>query len=100
VGIVDVENETGSPSDFYLSQNYPNPFNPVTNVKYSIPQSSFVSIKIYDILGNEVATLINEEKPAGEYEIKFNGDNLSSGVYFYRLETNEFQKTLSMVLMK
>ncbi len=100
VGVVDVENETGSPSDFYLSQNYPNPFNPVTNVKYSIPQSSFVSIKIYDILGNEVATLVNEEKPAGEYEIKFNGNNLSSGVYFYRLETNEFQKTLSMVLMK
>jgi len=100
VGTVNVEGDDNIPSEFYLSQNYPNPFNPVTIVKYSIPKSSFVSFKVYDILGNEVGSLVNAEQNAGEYEIKFDGKNLSSGIYFYRITTNDFHKTLSMVLMK
>ena len=100
VGTVDVEDETEMPSAFNLFQNHPNPFNPVTKIKYSTPQSLFVSLKVYDLLGNEVAVLVNKEQNAGEYEVVFDGNNLSSGVYFYRFDTPEFQKTLSMVLIK
>jgi hypothetical protein len=70
---------------FALFQNYPNPFNPLTKIKYSIPQSSNVVIKVYDILGNEVETLVNEEKQTGTYEITWYTKTLSSGIYFYRL---------------
>lgn len=88
------------PSEYYLSQNYPNPFNPSTNIKYSILRQSFVTLKIYDLLGREAATLVNEEKPTGIYEIEFDGSNLSSGVYFYRLKTNEYAKTKKMILLR
>jgi hypothetical protein len=94
-----------NPNDFYLAQNYPNPFNPTTTIKYQIPEISFVTIKVYDVLGNEVATLVNEEKPAGSYEVEFSvGQNsilsLSSGIYFYRLQAGSFIETRKMVLIK
>jgi predicted secreted protein len=86
--------------DFSLHQNYPNPFNPGTKIKYSVPQSSEVIIKIFDVLGNEIETLVNEEKPVGTYEINWNAANLPSGVYFYRLQAGEFVETKKMVLLK
>ncbi|MCK7516473.1 MAG: T9SS type A sorting domain-containing protein [Ignavibacteriales bacterium] len=85
--VVPVEVEVASPSTFSLEQNYPNPFNPSTKIKYSVTQSSNVVLKIYDVLGNEVATLVNEEKPAGSYEVEFNPSSLTSGVYFYKLQS-------------
>jgi photosystem II stability/assembly factor-like uncharacterized protein len=87
-------------------QNYPNPFNPVTTIKYSIPSSvstggrNLVTLKVYDVLGNEVATLVNEEKPAGEYEVKFDASRLASGVYFYQLRSGSFIETKKMILLK
>jgi len=88
------------PSSYILSQNYPNPFNPSTTFRYSIPSESKVIIKVYDILGKEIETLINEEKPAGEYEVEFNGANLSSGIYFYQLRAGSFIETKKMVLIR
>jgi hypothetical protein len=88
------------PTEFSLLQNYPNPFNPRTTIKYSIPQKSFVSITVYDILGKEVSKLVNEEKQAGSYEVQFDGSRLSSGVYFYRLHAGSFFKTKKLVLLK
>ena len=93
------------PTKFILHQNYPNPFNPTTNIKYQIPELRFITLKIYDILGNEVATLVNEEKPVGEYEVDFNVGtsrelSLPSGVYFYQLKTNNFIQTKKMLLLK
>lgn len=85
---------------FKLAQNYPNPFNPSTTIKYSIPSSEFVTLKVYDILGNEVSTLVNEEKPAGNYEVNFNALNLPSGAYFYRLQTGSLVETKKMILLK
>ncbi len=86
--------------NFNLTQNYPNPFNPSTTIKYSIPNAGNVSIKIYDILGREIATLINEEKTSGEYEVEFNGSNLTSEIYFYQLKTGSFVETKKMILLK
>ena len=94
------ENLNGHPTEYALSQNYPNPFNPTTTIKYSIPKLSFVTIKIYDVLGSEVATLVNEEKPAGTYELTWNAANLPSGVYFYQLKAGSFVETKKMILMK
>ena len=76
---------------FELIQNYPNPFNPSTTIRYSIPEISFVTLKVYDVLGNEVEILVNEEKPAGSYEVEFNATHLSSGIYFYKLKTSFLQ---------
>ncbi|MBU1422363.1 MAG: T9SS type A sorting domain-containing protein, partial [Bacteroidetes bacterium] len=73
------------PLTFELKQNFPNPFNPTTTIKFSIPHSAFVTLKVYDVLGNEIANLVQEEKEMGKYQIRFNGFNLPSGVYFYRL---------------
>lgn len=86
--------------DFSLDQNFPNPFNPTTTINYSIVKQSNVSIVIYDILGNEVAKLLDEEKPIGNYSIKFNADKLSSGIYFYRLQAGEFVEVKKMMLIK
>ena len=104
---VDTDNE-GLVNEFRLEQNYPNPFNPTTKIKYTIPsviasemkQSQFVSLKVYDVLGNEVATLVNEEKPAGSYEIDFNANALSSGIYFYKIQASSLIQTKKMILMK
>ena len=101
VGVVGTENTAiGIPTEFVLQQNYPNPFNPSTKISYSIPKSSFVTLKIYDVLGKEVMTLVNETKQVGNYEVEFNGSNLSSGAYFYRLESGDFKDIKRMVLIK
>ena len=92
-----------------LEQNYPNPCNPSTTIKYSIPTSEFVTLKVYDVLGNEVATLVDEEKPAGSYEVEFsakgiaygrNAYNLSSGIYFYTMQAGSFTQTKKLILIK
>lgn len=87
-------------SSFSLSQNYPNPFNPSTKIKFDIPKGSLVKLKIYDILGREVATLVNEKLNPGTYEYEWNGIDLSSGIYFYKLEAENFIQTKRMVLVK
>lgn len=88
------------PEVYSLSQNYPNPFNPVTNIKFSIPNSGLVKLVIFDILGREVKTLLNDVKPAGNYVVDFNASELSSGAYFYRLEAGNFTETKKMLLVK
>jgi len=85
---------------FNLNQNYPNPFNPVTIIRYQIPERGFITLKVYDVLGNEVATLINEEKPTGSYYVEFDGSNLSSGIYYYRLSAGNFVATKKLILLK
>lgn len=87
-------------NDFTLKQNYPNPFNPTTRISFSIPQSSFVTLKVFDILGNEIETLVNRDLDAGSYEIEFVGKHLTSGVYFYNMTAGEFTKTIKMILSK
>lgn len=94
------EDETNFPTDFAMEQNYPNPFNPSTKIKFQIDKNSFVTLKVYDILGNEVATLVNEEKSAGIYEVNFDADNLPSGTYIARLNGEESIKTIKMSLVK
>ena len=104
--IADVDESNQVPPDnINLSQNYPNPFNPTTKIEYSVPTvgislMKFLQLKVYDILGNEVATLVNEEKPAGNYEVEFNGNHLSSGIYFYVLKVGENRFTKKMCLIK
>lgn len=95
-----VELEVGAPDKFELAQNYPNPFNPVTLIKYSLAAKSKVELKIYNILGKEVAKLVNEIQDAGSYEVRFNAANLSSGVYFYELNAGSFNSKKKMVLLK
>ena len=100
-GVTTVKQNTDLTSlDFFFVQNYPNPFNPTTTIKYQIPELSFVTIKVYDVLGNEVATLLNEENPSGTYEIEFDGTELPSGVYFYQLKAGNFVETKKMLLLK
>ena len=88
------------PEQFVLSQNYPNPFNPTTTIKYQIPEMSFVTLKIYDVLGSEVATLVNEEKAMGSYEVKWHANNSPSGVYFYRIQAGDYFETKKMLMLK
>jgi hypothetical protein len=95
-----VEQISGLPQQFNLSQNYPNPFNPATNIEYSIPQESFVELKVYDILGNEIAVLVNEVQSAGTYRADFSGEDLASGLYIARIKTGDFTKSVKMSLMK
>lgn len=87
-------------NEFSLNQNYPNPFNPVTCINYTLINTEFVSLKVYDVLGNEIATLVNEEKQSGKYKIDFNASNLAGGVYFYRLQAGAFNETKKMILLK
>ncbi len=95
-----VSNDDNIIRNFKLEQNYPNPFNPSTTINYSIPSSSFTQLKVYDVLGNEVSTLVNEEKIAGTYEVGFNAEKLTSGVYFYKLTAGSFISTKKMLLLK
>jgi hypothetical protein len=88
------------PKDFVLFQNYPNPFNPTTVINYFLPVAGHVVVKVYDMLGREVATLVNEQKPAGSYHVAFDARLLSSGVYFYSLQSKSFKDTKEMVLIK
>jgi photosystem II stability/assembly factor-like uncharacterized protein len=106
-GVTFIGNEEDGeiPNEFLLEQNYPNPFNPITKISYSIPELSFVTLKVYDVLGNEIATLLNEEKTAGNYEVEFDSHsgsvrNLPSGIYFYKITTSNFSETKKMILMK
>ena len=96
---VGVKNKT-TPTSYFLEQNYPNPFNPSTNINYGLKESGFVSLKIYNILGTEVATLVNGYKPAGNYKASFDASRLPSGVYIYSLKTNNFIQTRKMILEK
>jgi hypothetical protein len=97
-GIDDEENPIAS--EIKLEQNYPNPFNPSTVISYRLPVTSNVILKVYDVLGNEITTLVNEEKPAGEYEVEFIAANLPSGIYFYQLKSGSFVETKKMILLK
>lgn len=105
-GTIIVQNPVGVQDDdivadhFELEQNFPNPFNPSTRISYSVLNASFISLKVYDILGNEVATLVNEEKPAGDYQLNFDALTLTGGVYFYQLTSNSFVDTKKMILLK
>ena len=83
-----------------LSQNYPNPFNPSTTIKYSIPKNSLVTLKVYDVLGREVKTLVNEYKTAGDYNADFNASHLASGIYFYRITAGKYTAVRKMQLLK
>lgn len=87
-------------TDYSLEQNYPNPFNPATNIRFSIPQSSFVTLKVYNMLGKEVATLVNEQRESGIYEVTFDGKDLASGVYIYKIQAGNFTATRKFTLMK
>ncbi len=101
-GVTEIEKETKIPSEFSLSQNYPNPFNPETTINFSIPNSGHVTLKVYDILGRAVATLVDEHKQAGTYSASFNTlrSSLTSGVYLYRLQSGSYNETKKLILMK
>ncbi len=101
-GIITKAEDQGEmlPSTPYLEQNYPNPFNPTTTIVYSIPEASFVELKIYDILGGEVATLVKENKLSGKHSLKFNASNLPSGIYFYRIVSGNFTTTKKLIILK
>jgi len=99
--VTDVEPvSTLIPDDYELKQNYPNPFNPSTKIEYSIPSESFVELKVYDVLGSEVASLVNEQQRAGVYRADFTAVNLPNGIYFARITANEFTKVVKMILLK
>jgi hypothetical protein len=97
-GISQTGNET--PETYSLSQNYPNPFNPVTNINFSIPKSSFVTLKVYDMLGREIASLVSGELTSGTYKVDFNASEITSGVYFYKIQAGDFTDTKKMILIK
>jgi hypothetical protein len=88
------------PREFALSQNYPNPFNPTTSFEFEVPSFEFVSLKVFDVLGREVATLVDEIKQAGEYKVTWDAGKMASGIYFYRLQAGVFVETKKMVLAK
>jgi hypothetical protein len=100
--LVDVEERQSNPRQFFLAQNYPNPFNPNTIINYelSIDNLQLVTLKVFDVLGREVATLVNEVKEAGMHEVRFDATNLSSGVYFYTLLSGSFIETKMMILLR
>ena len=100
ISLTDVGENPSNPASFELFDNYPNPFNPSTTLRYSIPEASFTSVKIYDALGNEVSSLVNETKSAGTYEVEFNASDLSSGIYYYTLNAGSFTETKKMILIK
>ncbi|MHC1737352.1 MAG: T9SS type A sorting domain-containing protein [Ignavibacteriaceae bacterium] len=98
--ITNVKDENIAASEYELCQNYPNPFNPSTVINFQIPVNTYVTLKVFDVIGNEVATLVNEEKPSGYYEIEWHGGGLASGVYFYSLISGNFRETKKMLLVK
>jgi len=94
------ENVKMIPDEYSLQQNYPNPFNPSTTIRYAVSSRQFVTLKVYDVLGNEATSLVKEEKPAGYYEVEFDGSDLTSGIYFYKLQAGTFVETKKMIFMK
>jgi len=95
-----IEEDVPIPDDYFLANNYPNPFNPTTTIKYGLPKMSQVSIEIYDILGRRAAVLVNEEQPAGYYQVNWTGDGKSTGMYFYRIHAGDFTETRKMLMLK
>ncbi|NWG28725.1 MAG: T9SS type A sorting domain-containing protein [Ignavibacteriaceae bacterium] len=107
ISVTDVGENKTNPTTIKLYDNFPNPFNPATRIQYTISNTQFVSLKVYDILGNEIATIVNEEKQPGTYEVEFNAQshsgevrNLTSGIYFYQIQAGSFTQTRKMILMK
>ena len=98
--VTTLNEENTVPSKFELMQNYPNPFNPSTSIEYSVPSNEYVLLKVYDLLGNEVNTLVNERQSAGNYEVNFDASNLASGIYFYRIQSGSFIQTKKLMLLK
>ncbi len=99
--ITDLKNNHEEKINTYtLSQNYPNPFNPITTITYQIPQTDRVILKVYDVLGREIKTLVDEIKQPGRYEVEFNASGLSSGIYFYRIQAGSYSETKNMILLK
>lgn len=98
--ITDVERRELLPPSFALEQNYPNPFNPNSNIRYQISEFRYIKLAVYDLLGREVAVLVNERKAPGKYEVNFDGSNLAGGVYFYRLQAGDFTQTKRLLLLK
>ena len=94
------EKKTETPNGFELKQNYPNPFNPSTKINYELRVTNYVSLKVYDVLGNEVSDLVAQKQNAGFYEIDFDGNNLAGGVYYYTLKIDGYSETKKMVLLK
>jgi hypothetical protein len=88
------------PSEFELGQNFPNPFNPTTTISFNLPVQSFVSLKVFDATGREVAVLVSEELPAGRYSRQWNAEGLASGVYFYGFQANQFMETKKLIILK
>jgi hypothetical protein len=99
---VNEENDTHLPENFFLLQNYPNSFNPITTISYQLPSwySGMVKLKVYDISGREVATLVNEEQPPGHYKMTFDAAGFASGIYLYKLQTEKFSEIKKMVLAR
>ena len=97
-GVEDKQNNL--PTNFSLQQNYPNPFNPSTTINYSVPKTSFVTIKVYNVLGREIKTLVNEKKSFGNYSVQFSGSSLSSGIYFYRMQSGNYSQTKKLIILK
>ena len=87
-------------SNYVLYNNYPNPFNPNTSIEYAIPSNGFVSLIVYNMLGREISKLVNEQKSAGKYKVDFNAENLSSGIYFYKIKSGSFNQVKKMLLLK
>ncbi|MGD8781095.1 MAG: FlgD immunoglobulin-like domain containing protein, partial [Ignavibacteria bacterium] len=103
--VTDVDDQNSLPTEYSLSQNYPNPFNPTTNIRYTLPQNSNVVLKIFDMLGREVRTLVNTQQNAGSHDVYWNGDNnfgvkVSSGTYIYMIKAGDFFEAKKMVLLK
>ena len=98
--VLSIKDKSKGILSYCLYQNFPNPFNPTTKIKYKIPEFSNVKLTVYDVLGKEIKILVNEEKPAGNYAVEFNGTGLPSGVYFYRIETAKYSDTKKFVLLK
>ena len=92
--------EIGIPNQYELKQNYPNPFNPTTNISYSLPKDGLVTLKIYDVVGSEIATIVNDYREAGNYSVTFDGSNLSSGLYLCKITSGDFSASIKMILMK
>jgi hypothetical protein len=98
--VTSVKQSTVLPNQYILSQNYPNPFNPVTTINYSLPKAGIVKLTVYNSIGSKVGTIVNEYKPAGDYSVRFNGNNLASGIYLYRLESGNYNAVKKLILMK
>jgi hypothetical protein len=95
-----VSGETDFPQTYFLNQNYPNPFNPTTVISWQSTVGSWQTLKVYDVLGNEIAILVDEYKPSGTYEVEFDAAGLSSGVYFYKLQAGEFSEIKKLIFLK